>query len=211
MLAGYFISKASSRQILSKKIPLSNKLTFSVHGYSNRWFEPFVVHQTFDGHVLQQPWLDSQCAYDQGGPVALWKVGRHRGAHGAIIPLHIPHYLYWGAWHWGAVGFDHTRGGSLVAHLRFGQHCVEQSETDWALVDIYTPICSFCNEPCIIVSSIVFLCCVLDVQPNKFWKRLCVMFKQWIMENTLWDDYHSDPKSWLEYRLYFVLRIIIFG
>lgn len=108
-----------------KKIPLSNKLTFRVHGYSNWWFEPFVVHQTFDGHVFQQPWLDSQCAYDQGGPVALWEVGRHRGAHGAIIPLHIPHYLYWGAWHWGAVGFDHTRRGSLVAHLRFGQHCVE--------------------------------------------------------------------------------------
>lgn len=174
------------------------QLTFSVHGYSNRWFKPFVVHQTFDGHILQQPWLDSQCTYDQGGPVALWELCRHRGAHGTIIPLHVPHYLGWRAWHWGAVGFNHTWRGSLVAHLRFGQHCVESPETartsiakHWTcaqtsshwdrsissthMVHLYTifqHINSFFRLP-------LFSCAASNAQSKKLWKCYYLMIKQW--------------------------------
>lgn len=72
------------------------QLTFSVHGYSDRGLEPFVMHQTFDGHVFQQARPNCQSAYDQGGPVGLGELRRHGGAHGAIIPLHVPHDLRWG-------------------------------------------------------------------------------------------------------------------
>lgn len=146
------------------KKKIKYQLTFSVHGYSNRWLEPFVVHQAFDGHVLQQPWFDGQRTDDQRGPIALWELRRHRGAHGAVIPLHVPHYLSRGAWQRGAVGFDHTWRDGLVAHLRFGQHWEKYAEKSitthkqgLTVVDVYGTYKMHCA---IMYSSVVLLCCV---------------------------------------------------
>lgn len=124
-------SRMNSRHQLYWSLLVQRRpLTFGVHGNSNWRLEPFVVHQTFDGHVFQQAWLHHQCADDQSGPVALGKVCCHGGTHGAIIPLHVPHYLSRGPRHRGAVGFNHTWSGSFVAHLRFGQHWQEGKEAE---------------------------------------------------------------------------------
>lgn len=72
---------------------LNPRLTFSVHGYSDGGLEAFVMHQTLDGDVFQQPRADRQGADDQGGPVALREQCGHGGAHRAVVPLHVPHYL----------------------------------------------------------------------------------------------------------------------
>lgn len=85
------------------------------------------MHQTLDGDVFQQPRADRQGADDQGGPVALWEQRGHGGAHRAVVPLHVPHDLRRRPGHGGAIGLDHSRRGSLVAHLRFRQHWERQS------------------------------------------------------------------------------------
>lgn len=105
------------------------RLTFCVHGYSNGGLKAFVMHQTLDRDVFQQPRADSQGADDQGGTVGLWDQCGHWGANCAVVPLHVPHYLRRRPWHGGAVGLDYSRWGSLVAHLRFRQHWGAESDT----------------------------------------------------------------------------------
>lgn len=162
-----------------------HQLTFSVHGYSNWWLKPFVVHQTFDRHIFQQPWLDGQRTDDQSGPITLWELCGHRWAHGAVISLHVPHNLCWGTRHRGAVGLDHTWRGGLVAHLGFGQHWGKQRER--ARTTITTHWCTFThmlhigqvhwNEQYIFPSSFVPLFWVWNADAWKLWKSYRIVIK----------------------------------
>lgn len=97
-------------------------LTLGVHRHSDGRLQTLMVDQAFDGHVFQQPWLDSEGADDQGCPIPLLELWCHRRSHSSVVPLHVPHYLRWGPGHSCTVGLNNPWRRVLVAHLGFRQY-----------------------------------------------------------------------------------------